>query len=186
MAEPKAEDQIVEQDELLMQPGTYFNPQTEVLVVVDDSTSLDQEIFNMEAYEGADWVRIADDVPVDEDRRDSSAGEVPDPLPPGLHRLGLGDGARPGRRRARRGRRRPGPRPRRLSCAASTSTPSGSSSTRLHPPGSERRRGLARRAARRDRSSSTSIHARTRPAAGAGLLRARPIARTTTAAGWRA
>jgi len=61
---------VVEVDELLMQPGTYFNPQTEVLVVVDDSTSLDQEVFNMEAYEGADWVRISDDVPVDEDRRD--------------------------------------------------------------------------------------------------------------------
>jgi hypothetical protein len=53
-----------------MQPGTYFNPQTEVLVVVDDSTSLDQEVFNFEDYEGADWVRISDDVPVDEDRRD--------------------------------------------------------------------------------------------------------------------
>ncbi|MDP9277444.1 MAG: hypothetical protein M3O76_04460 [Actinomycetota bacterium] len=70
MAEPKAEGRVVEQDELLMQPGTYFNPQTEVLVVVDDSTSLDQEVFNMEAYEGAEWVRIADEVPVDEDRRD--------------------------------------------------------------------------------------------------------------------
>ena len=70
MARPKAEDSIVEQDELLTQPGTYFNPQTEVLVIVDDSTSLDQEVFNMEAYEGADWVRISDEVPVDEDRRD--------------------------------------------------------------------------------------------------------------------
>ena len=70
MAEPKAEGRVVEQDELLMQPGTYFNPQTEVLVVVDDSTSLDQEVFNMEAYEGAEWVRISDEVPVDEDRRD--------------------------------------------------------------------------------------------------------------------
>jgi hypothetical protein len=71
MPEPQAEERIVEQDDLLVQPGTYFNPQTEVLVVVDDSTSLDQEIFNMEAYEGADWVRIADDVPVDEDKRDA-------------------------------------------------------------------------------------------------------------------
>jgi hypothetical protein len=71
MAEPKAEERVVEQDDLVMQPGTYFNPQTEVLVIVDDSTSLDQEIFNMEAYEGADWVRISDEVPVDEDRRDS-------------------------------------------------------------------------------------------------------------------
>jgi hypothetical protein len=70
MAAPEASNQIVEQDDLLMQPGTYFNPQTEVLVVVDDSTSLDQEVFNMEDYEGADWVRISDEVPVDEDGRD--------------------------------------------------------------------------------------------------------------------
>lgn len=65
-----AKENLYEVEELLMQPGTYFNPQTEVLVVVDDSTSLDQEVFNMEAYEGADWVRIADDVPIDEDHRD--------------------------------------------------------------------------------------------------------------------
>jgi hypothetical protein len=65
-----AEENLYEVEELLMQPGTYFNPQTEVLVVVDDSTSLDQEVFNMEAYEGADWVRISDEVPVDEDHRD--------------------------------------------------------------------------------------------------------------------
>ena len=65
-----AEENLYEVEELLMQPGTYFNPQTEVLVVVDDSTSLDQEVFNMEAYEGADWVRISDEVPVDEDQRD--------------------------------------------------------------------------------------------------------------------
>ena len=70
MAERAAEERIIEQDDLLVQPGTYFNPQTEVLVVVDDSTSLDQEIFNMESYEGAEWVHISDDVPVDEDRRD--------------------------------------------------------------------------------------------------------------------
>lgn len=65
-----AEDNLYEVEELLNQPGTYFNPQTEVLVVVDDSSALDQEVFNMEAYEGAEWVRISDDVPVDEDRRD--------------------------------------------------------------------------------------------------------------------
>ncbi|MGC2049246.1 MAG: hypothetical protein WA635_11630 [Gallionella sp.] len=69
MAGP-AKENLYEVEELLMQPGTYFNPQTEVLVVVDDSTSLDQEVFNMEAYEGAEWVRISDEVPVDEDRRD--------------------------------------------------------------------------------------------------------------------
>ena len=67
---PEEREEIVELDELAVRPGTYFNPQTEVLVVVDDSTSLDQEVFNMEAYEGAEWVRISDEVPVDEDGRD--------------------------------------------------------------------------------------------------------------------
>ncbi len=67
----KPEDNLYEVEQLLVQPGTYFNPQTEVIVVVDDSASIDQEVFNMEAYEGADWVRIADDVPVDEDKRDA-------------------------------------------------------------------------------------------------------------------
>ncbi|MDX6652376.1 MAG: hypothetical protein QOG09_930 [Solirubrobacterales bacterium] len=69
-ANPEIGKPVVELEDLLVQPGTYFNPQTEVLVVVDDSTALDQEIFNMEAYEGADWVRISDEVPVDEPRRD--------------------------------------------------------------------------------------------------------------------
>ena len=66
MADPRR----FELDELVNRPGTYFNPQTEVVVVVDDSPDLDTEIFNMEDYEGADWVLIADDVPVDEARRD--------------------------------------------------------------------------------------------------------------------
>ena len=60
------DDRLVEIDELVVRPGTYFNPQTEVVVIVDDSASIDQEVFNMEAYEGADWVRISDDVPVDQ------------------------------------------------------------------------------------------------------------------------
>ena len=59
-----------ELEELVIRPGTYFNPQTEVLVVVDDSPDLDAEIFNMEEFEGADWVLISDEVPVDEQRRD--------------------------------------------------------------------------------------------------------------------
>ncbi len=60
----------MELDELILRPGTYFNPQTEVLVVVDDSPELDTEIFNMEDFEGADWVLISDEVPVDEHQRD--------------------------------------------------------------------------------------------------------------------
>ena len=66
MADPR----IFELEELINRPGTYFNPQTEVLVIVDDSPELDSEIFNMEEYEGAEWVQIADDVPVDESARD--------------------------------------------------------------------------------------------------------------------
>jgi hypothetical protein len=77
-------ENLVEVEELLMRPGTYFNPQTEVLVVVDDSTSLDQEVFNMEEYEGADWVRISDEVPVDEDRRDEALERFQTHYHPGL------------------------------------------------------------------------------------------------------
>jgi hypothetical protein len=66
MADPR----IFELDELLIRPGTYFNPQTEVLVIVDDSPELDAEIFNMEEFEGADWVLISDETPIDENRRD--------------------------------------------------------------------------------------------------------------------
>lgn len=64
--EADIESRLVEPDELLNRPGTYFNPQTEVVVVVDDSVSVDQEIFNMEEYEGAEWVRLSDEAPVDE------------------------------------------------------------------------------------------------------------------------
>jgi hypothetical protein len=64
-------DRRYDLEDLVNRPGTYFNPQTEVMVVVDDSTSLDQEIFNLEEFEGADWVLITDEVPVDEDRRDA-------------------------------------------------------------------------------------------------------------------
>src|SRR3954447_25604093 len=63
-------DRRFDLDELVVRPGTYFNPQTEVMVVVDDSPSLDSEIFNLEAYEGADWVLIDDDLSLDEPRRD--------------------------------------------------------------------------------------------------------------------
>ncbi|HEY8467215.1 MAG TPA: hypothetical protein VIL04_10465 [Solirubrobacterales bacterium] len=65
--EASERDEIVELEDLLVRPGVYFNPQTEVVVVVDDSLTVDREIFNMERYEGVDWVRISDEVPIDED-----------------------------------------------------------------------------------------------------------------------
>jgi hypothetical protein len=57
-------------DEITIRPGTYFNPQTEVLIVVDDSPEVDHEIFNMEEFESVDWVLISEDSPLDEQRRD--------------------------------------------------------------------------------------------------------------------
>lgn len=65
-----ANDRRYELEELVNRPGSYFNPQTEVMVVVDDSPSLDTEIFNLEEFEGADWILISDDLPVDEAQRD--------------------------------------------------------------------------------------------------------------------
>jgi hypothetical protein len=73
----------IELDDLLNRPGTYFNPQTEVLLVVDDSVDVDTEIFNMEEFEGADWVIVSDEVPVDEPRRDELIQDVQVRLHPG-------------------------------------------------------------------------------------------------------
>ena len=57
-------------EDIVVRPGTYFNPQTEVLVVIDDSPDVDTEVFNMEDFEGADWVLISDESPIDEHVRD--------------------------------------------------------------------------------------------------------------------
>jgi hypothetical protein len=61
-------ENVYKVEEMLNQPGTYFNPQSEVVVIVDDSASIDQEAFS--DVEGAEWVRVSDEVPVDEDGRD--------------------------------------------------------------------------------------------------------------------
>ena len=57
-------------DEITIRPGTYFNPQTEVLIVVDDSPEVDHEIFERGEFEGSDWVLISEDSPLDENKRD--------------------------------------------------------------------------------------------------------------------
>ena len=84
MAPEDTGSRAVDLDDLIVRPGTYFNPQTEVVVVVDDSTSIDQEVFNMEAYEGADWVRISDEVPVDSDALDAALQAFQTHYHPGL------------------------------------------------------------------------------------------------------
>jgi hypothetical protein len=57
-------------DELTIRPGTYFNPQTEILIVVDDSPEVEHEIFDADDFESTDWVLISDESPLDEDKRD--------------------------------------------------------------------------------------------------------------------
>ncbi len=55
-------------DDIVNRPGTYFNPQTEVLIVVDDSPDVDPELFEDDAAAG--WVLVGDDIPIDERSRD--------------------------------------------------------------------------------------------------------------------
>jgi hypothetical protein len=74
-------------DEITIRPGTYFNPQTEILIVVDDSPEVDHEIFDMDDFEGTDWVLISDESPVDEDGRDELIEQFRATYKPGGVRL---------------------------------------------------------------------------------------------------
>ena len=56
-------------DDLLIRPGTYFNPETEVLIVVDDSPQLDSEVSET-SDGGGDWLLVSDETPLDEHGRD--------------------------------------------------------------------------------------------------------------------
>jgi hypothetical protein len=74
-------------DEITLRPGTYFNPQTEIMIVVDDSPEVDHEIFETGDFEGDEWVLISEEAPLDEHKRDDmverfqlshgAAGELP-------------------------------------------------------------------------------------------------------------
>jgi hypothetical protein len=55
-------------DELAARPGTYFNPETEILIVVDDSTHPGAELA--EDTDDGDWILVGDDIPLDDARRD--------------------------------------------------------------------------------------------------------------------
>jgi hypothetical protein len=60
-----------EVDELLTRPGTYFNPQTEIVVVVDDSAHVDLELIEDDVDDdAAEWILLSDDVAIDEHQRD--------------------------------------------------------------------------------------------------------------------
>jgi hypothetical protein len=57
-------------DEITIRPGTYFNPQTEIMIIVDDSPEVDHEIFETDDFDGEEWVLISEDAPLDEPKRD--------------------------------------------------------------------------------------------------------------------
>ena len=57
-------------DELATRPGTYFNPETEIVLIVDDSASVDLELLEDADEEAAEWILLSDDPAVDEHRRD--------------------------------------------------------------------------------------------------------------------
>jgi len=56
-----------ELDELATRPGTYVNPDTEIVIVVDDGGHVDAELLE---GDGADWVLVSDDTPIDDHERD--------------------------------------------------------------------------------------------------------------------
>jgi hypothetical protein len=55
-------------DELSARPGTYFNPETEILIVVDDSAHPGAELAD--ENDDAEWILVGDEVPLDDARRD--------------------------------------------------------------------------------------------------------------------
>ena len=55
-------------DELSARPGTYFNPETEILIVVDDSAHPGAELAD-ETDDG-EWILVGDEVPLDDAGRD--------------------------------------------------------------------------------------------------------------------
>jgi hypothetical protein len=55
-------------EELSARPGTYFNPETEILIVVDDSAHPGAELAD--ETDDAEWILVGDEVPLDDARRD--------------------------------------------------------------------------------------------------------------------
>jgi hypothetical protein len=75
-------------DELTIRAGTYFNPQTEILIVVDDSADVDHEVFAADEFESTEWVQISEESPIDESKRDELIENFQSSYQPGEH----GDG----------------------------------------------------------------------------------------------
>jgi hypothetical protein len=72
-------------DELTIRAGTYFNPQTEILIVVDDSADVDHVLFDTEEFESTEWVQISEESPLDEVKRDDLIEAFQASYQPGEH-----------------------------------------------------------------------------------------------------
>ena len=57
-----------ELEELANRPGTYYNPTTEVVIVVDDSTAIETVLVDED--DEMEWVLLGDEPAVDEHKRD--------------------------------------------------------------------------------------------------------------------
>ena len=57
-------------EDLANRPGTYVHPETEMLIVVDDSADIGSEVFEGAGDEDGEWVLVSDEAPLDEHRRD--------------------------------------------------------------------------------------------------------------------
>ena len=57
-----------ELEELANRPGTYYNPTTEVVLVIDDSTAIETGL--VEEDDDQEWVLLGDEPAVDEHTRD--------------------------------------------------------------------------------------------------------------------
>ncbi len=55
-------------EELSARPGTYFNPETEILIVVDDSAHPGAQLAD--DIDDGDWILVGDEVPLDDAARD--------------------------------------------------------------------------------------------------------------------
>jgi hypothetical protein len=72
-------------DELTIRAGTYFNPQTEILIIVDDSAEVDHELFDADEFESTEWVLVSEELPVDEHKRDELIEGFRTSYQPGAH-----------------------------------------------------------------------------------------------------
>ena len=57
-----------ELEELSIRPGTYYNPTTEIVLVIDDSTTIETGLVDED--DDQQWVLLGDEPAVDEHKRD--------------------------------------------------------------------------------------------------------------------